>query len=210
MSDILQIPPSDLIALRALLILMEAKSPSLYAHSCRVAALASALGLEMGLGSDQMIQLEIGAGLHDIGKLALPDSILVKGEALGAAERAAIEAHPRLGERILEPLASVDQARAVVRWHHERMVGGGYPDGLNGPEIPLPARVVSISDAYDAMTNHRPHHAPEPSEQALRTLVEDRGRVWDPELVQKFVRLMAEGRGRNLANLEWMVRLSHG
>ena len=175
---------------------MEAKSPDLYFHSLRVASLAVALGRALDISESARLELELGATLHDLGKLALPDAILGKGESLGEAETAAIRAHPELGERILSPLPIGDEVQKVVRSHHERMSGEGYPDGLRGQEIPLGARIVAICDAYDAMTNPRSYRPPKTTEKALVILIQDDGQQWDRRLTEAFVRVVREGPGR--------------
>ncbi len=116
--------------LRSFTLLMEAKSPDLYLHCLRVASLAVAPRQALDLSESAQLELEVGAGLHDLGKLALPDAIMGKGESLGEAEMAAIRTHPELGERILSPLPVADEGRKVVHCHHERMSGEGYPRRL--------------------------------------------------------------------------------
>lgn len=182
--------------LRSFTLLMEAKSPDLYLHSLRVACLAVALARALDLSERARLELEVGATLHDLGKLTLPDAILVKGESLGQAEMAAIRAHPELGERILSPLPIGDEVRKVVRSHHERISGEGYPDGLRGEEIPLGARIVAICDAYDAMTNPRSYRPPKSTEKALVILIQDDGQQWDPRLTERFVRVVRKGPSR--------------
>jgi len=178
--------------LRSFTLLMEAKSPDLWLHSLRVASLAVALGRALDLSERAQLELEVAARLHDLGKLALPDVILGKGESLGEAETAAIRAHPVLGERILSPLPLTDEVRKAVRSHHERMSGEGYPDGLRGEEIPLGARIVAICDAYDAMTNPRSYRPPKATEKALVILIQDDGQQWDPRLTETFVRVVRQ------------------
>ncbi len=182
--------------LRSFTLLMEARSPDLYLHSLRVASLAVALGQALDLSERTQLELEVGAWLHDLGKLALPDAILGKGESFGEAETAAIRAHPALGERILSPLPIGDEVRKVVRSHHERIDGEGYPDGLRGEEIALGARIVAICDAYDAMTNPRSYRPPKSTEKALVILIQDDGQQWDPRLTETFVRALRAGPSR--------------
>lgn len=195
---------------RSLALLMEAKSPDLYLHSQRVASLALALGRALDIPERTQMELEVGARLHDVGKLALPDAILAKGEGLGEAEMAAIRAHPVLGERILSPLPVADGVRKVIRCHHERMSGEGYPDGLCGEEIPLGARIVAICDAYDAMTNPRSYRPPRTMEKALLILIQDEGERWDPRLIQTFLRVVPEGPcGTGQASM-WLNAVAEG
>jgi len=195
--------------LRSFALLMEAKSPDLYLHSLRVASLAVVLGRTLDLSESARLELELGATFHDLGKLALPDVILGKGESLGEAEMAAIRAHPELGERILSPLPIGDEVRRVVRGHHERIDGEGYPDGLRGEEIALGARIVAICDAYDAMTNPRSYRGPETSEKALVILIQDDGQQWDPRLTETFARALRAGPSRTGDSSPELKRVVH-
>ncbi len=198
--------------LRSFTLLMEARSPDLYLHSLRVASLAVALGQALDLSERSTFELEVGATLHDLGKLALPDAILGKGGSLGEAEMAAIRAHPELGERVLSPFPIGDEVRKVVRGHHERIDGEGYPDGLRGEEIPLGARIVAICDAYDAMTNPRSYRAPKTIEKAFLMLIQDDGK-WDRRVTEAFVRMVGEGpatTGDSSPGLSGVIQIRRG
>ena len=153
----------------------------------RVIAYAHALGRALGLSDESQRLLGQAAMLRDIGNLGLPDRLLQKPGALSDAERRRMQTHAALGERIMAPLRSTAALLPIIRHHHERWDGKGYPDGLCGNEIPLGARIVAIADAYNAMLSPRPYRAALTPEQAQKTLLADAGRQWDCELVALFV-----------------------
>jgi putative nucleotidyltransferase with HDIG domain len=136
---------------------LELKDTLTQVHTEEVVELALAIGERIGLLQTELEALELGALLHDIGKLRVPDSILKKPGPLSPDEWAIMREHPVVGETILKPIASLRDALPIVRSHHERWDGTGYPDGLVGTQIPLAARIVAVSDAYSAMAQHRPH-----------------------------------------------------
>ncbi len=125
--------------------------------------------------------------IHDIGKIGIPDAILQKPGRLTAEEQRDMQRHPALGERIARPLGSASDLLPIVRHHHESYDGSGYPDGHRGQEIPLPARIVAIADAFDALTSTRPYRAGRPPTEAVDILMQGRGKQWDPDLVEVFV-----------------------
>src|SRR5215211_5614755 len=120
-------------------------------HSLAVANLSRAVGVELVLGEEALEVLALGALLHDVGKLGVADAILEKPSPLTEEEWEIVKCHPEVGARMIEPLEPLRKALPVVRHHHERPDGSGYPDGLQGEEIPLTARIVAATDAYDAM-----------------------------------------------------------
>ena len=161
---------------------LEAKDPHTRGHSDRVARYALAL-LERAGGVDREA-LEVGGQLHDIGKIGVHGGLLRKDGPLEIDEREHIEAHPVVGVEILTPLLDDRTVLEVVRHHHERWDGAGYPDGLAGEEIPLAARIVAIADTYDAMTTARPYRAALRPEDAVREIESEAGRQFDPELAR--------------------------
>jgi putative nucleotidyltransferase with HDIG domain len=165
---------------------VEAKDRFNRGHSRRVAELAADFARRLGLPRREAELLEIGAKLHDIGKIGIPEEILNKPGRLTAEEFDVIKAHPVIGEQILRPLDFLADTRPIVRHHHERWDGGGYPDGLRGPAIPRPAAILSICDAFDALTSDRPYRPGLPENEALSILAQGAGTQWDPELVQRF------------------------
>jgi len=166
---------------------IEAKRPLMDGHSERIVEHAVQLGMSLDLAEDDLQELRIACLLHDVGKVAVPDEILLKPGALNAEETEVIRQHPAIGEDICAPLKSLRRILPVIRHHHERMDGSGYPDGLCGHEIPLMARIVQIADIYDALITHRPYRDALSLEDALETLNREAGYGWlDSSLVWKF------------------------
>ncbi|HEY1419805.1 MAG TPA: HD-GYP domain-containing protein [Candidatus Dormibacteraeota bacterium] len=161
----------------------EARDPYTVSHAQRVANSALHVGTRLGLHEADLVALYRGGRIHDIGKIALPDAILLKPGPLNAEEERQMRAHPVIGESIVKPLPSAANLLPIVRHHHERFDGGGYPDGLCGHKIPLLARIVSVCDAYDALASDRPYRARRDSEEAIETLMRGAGQQWDRELV---------------------------
>jgi diguanylate cyclase (GGDEF)-like protein/PAS domain S-box-containing protein len=166
--------------------LLAERHPDLREHSGAVAALARALGARMGLADTEMDDLERAAELHDIGKVAIPDAILNKPEALDPEEWAFMHRHTLIGESVLSAAPSLRGAAKIVRSSHERFDGAGYPDGLRGEAIPLASRIVFVCDAFDAMTSARPYGAAMAIDAALAELSRCAGAQFDPEVVEAF------------------------
>jgi putative two-component system response regulator len=165
---------------------VEAKDRFNRGHSRRVAELAARFAKLLQLPRREAELLETGAKLHDIGKIGVPEEILNKPGKLTVEEFDVIKAHPVIGEQILRPLEFLADARPIVRHHHERWDGSGYPDGLKGAEIPRAAAILSICDAYDALTSDRPYRPGLPALEALAILEQGAGSQWHPDLVQRF------------------------
>ena len=177
----------DYIGIVATLIeAVEAKDRFNRGHSRRVAELASRFAHHVGLPARERELLETAAKLHDIGKIGIPEEILNKPGRLTHSEFDIIKSHPVIGEQILMPLDFLAEARPIVRHHHERWDGGGYPDGLHGSSIPHTAAMLSIVDSFDAMTSTRPYRDGLPRERALSILRDGAGSQWDPALVRSF------------------------
>ncbi len=157
------------------------------ASAARVSAFATALGREIGLGDEDVRVLGQAAMLRDIGKIGLPDSLLRKPGALDEGEMQSMQQHTLLGEQIVSPLRSTAALLPIIRHHHERVDGRGYPGGLKGDEIPLGARIVAIADSYDAMTSARPYRAALAPDRAVASLLGGAGRQWDAHLVDVFL-----------------------
>ncbi len=171
---------------------VEAKSPYTHGHSERVAAYALTLAAEVAIPEDEWETLRKGALLHDIGKVSVPDAILDKPETLTTAEFEIMKQHTVQGARIAEPLRSVRDAVPMIRWHHERLDGRGYPDGLFGGAIPLLVRILSVADVYDSLSSARPYRGAIPHQQCLEILRRDAaGGGLDPELVNHFCNAVA-------------------
>jgi diguanylate cyclase (GGDEF)-like protein len=158
-----------------------------------IAALATGMALELGLPRDEIERIRIASLLHDLGKLAVPTEILDKPAALSDGEWQAIGEHPRIGQVILEQASALREAIPVVLHHHERFNGGGYPHGLRGNEIPLGARIVAVADAYHAMVHDRPYKSAQTHDEALAELRRHAGAQFDPEVVNLFCTIYAEG-----------------
>ena len=176
-----------------LLGLMRERDPELDTHVQQVARLARRLGLEAGMGSDELRKLVAAAELHDVGKAAIPEAILNKPAALDHDERAFVERHTLIGERIIASAPTGRPVATIVRATHERYDGRGYPDGLAGEQIPLAARIIAICDAYDAMTSARSYRAAMPPRQALAEIGRGAGSQFDPRLAEIFLRILAHG-----------------
>jgi putative two-component system response regulator len=171
----------------ALAAAVEAKDPFTEAHTQRVAESARSTGVRLGLGPADLDALYRGGIIHDIGKIGIPDSILLKPGPLDAEEELTIRTHPIIGESIVAPLRSATRLLPIIRHHHERFDGTGYPDRLAGSAIPLVARIVSVSDAFDSLINDRPYRKRKSLEEAVGILRAGRGRQWDPEVVDAFL-----------------------
>ncbi len=168
---------------------VEAKDAYTHGHSERVAIFTSRLAAAAGLSEDDQDRLLQAGMLHDLGKIALKESILHKPSKLTDEEFDHIRTHPVIGEEILKDLKFAQKLLPAVRHHHENFTGGGYPDGIAGEEIPQDARLMAVADAYDAMTSNRPYRDGISSKQALNILKEDKLGQWQPEFVESFVAL---------------------
>jgi putative two-component system response regulator len=159
-------------------------------HCARMAFIGVSLGIAMGLRRSWLLSLYRGGYLHDVGKVGIPDSILFKPGKLTGPEWVIMRSHAARGEEICRHLRSLAPVLPIIRHHHERWDGTGYPDGLRGDQIPLLARVVQIADIYDALTSARPYKPALTPAEALRILEEETDRGWrDPEIVKLFIRL---------------------
>ncbi len=166
---------------------VEAKSPFTHGHSERVLAYALALAGALKLPAEDHDILRKGALLHDIGKISVPDAILNKNGPLTPDEYNTIKEHTTTGAHIVEPLHSVRDAMPLIRWHHERLDGRGYPDGLRGKAITLLVRILSVADVYDSLASDRPYRRRMPHEMCLQLLRENsQGGGLDPDLVALF------------------------
>ena len=170
-------------AIRALAAALDARDPYTAGHSDRVSVLSVAIGRGLSLPPDDLEVLRLGALLHDIGKIGVPDDVLRKPGALTPEEFDIIKQHPVLGARILQSVPFLAKHIPIVELHHERPDGRGYPDGLRGDEIPRPARIVHVADAYDAMTSARAYRAARPPGDALRELWRCAGSEFHAEIV---------------------------
>ncbi len=174
--------------LQALVHFLEEKDAYLRGHSVRVSKYAVGIARRLGLEQHRVEVIALGAELHDIGKIGVSEAVLHKAGKLSEAEYRHIMQHPVIGARILEPLMrEAPAALAIVRHHHERLDGKGFPDGLRADAIPLEVRVVTVADSFDAMTSLRPYRAAFSIQQAVQELEEWKQRQFDPEVVEAFV-----------------------
>jgi putative two-component system response regulator len=170
---------------------IEAKDPYTKGHCDRLADYAAAMADHLGLPQDQRVALRRAGVVHDIGKIAVPEHILIKPGPLTSSELVIMKQHPVVGERICSPLKSFRLVLPIIRHHHEKLDGSGYPDGLKGEQIPLTARIMQITDVYDALTTDRPYRATLPQDVALATMRDEARRGWwDTSLVEEFERLI--------------------
>jgi ribonuclease P protein subunit RPR2 len=171
---------------RALSNAVEARDAYTGKHAERVAAYGIEIARALGLPRPEAPELEFGFLLHDIGKLAIPDAILYKPGELTGEERALMARHPVIGAEIVGEIEFLSQAACVVRSHHERWDGSGYPDGLAGEEIPLAARVFAVADVLDAVTSDRPYRPASSLSEAREMISAEAGSHFDPQVVDAF------------------------
>jgi putative two-component system response regulator len=178
----------------SLALAVEARDSYTGGHCVRLAKAAVELGRRLGLGSEDLRVLRLGGFLHDLGKLSIPDPILLKPGPFTEEEREAMKAHPVTGERLCQPLHSLDAVRPAIRHHHERWDGSGYPDGLAGGAIPLTAQILGLVDVYDALMTRRPYKPPFTREETVELLGKEGARdLWNPELLAEFLRMVRDG-----------------
>lgn len=178
--------------LRALINSLEARDPSTRHHSVRVTSIAAKFAEKIGLSPALVDSLRRAGALHDIGKIGIPDAILLKPGSLTPAEMEIIRQHPVIGDNIVAPLHLLPRERAIVLHHHERWDGKGYPLGLKGEEIPLLCRIIALADAYDAIISERPYRPRSSHHEALKEILNCSGTQFDPDLAQRFIEVMSQ------------------
>lgn len=172
----------------SLALVIEARDAYTDGHCQRLASYATALGRSLDLAADDIAALYRGGYLHDVGKIGIPDALLLKTDRLTPAEYAAIQEHPLIGDRLCGELRSLRRVRPIVRHHHERLDGSGYPDRLKGDEIPLLAQIMGIVDVFDAITTVRPYKAAATRGRAYQELMDEVRRGWRrKDLVEAFI-----------------------
>jgi putative two-component system response regulator len=178
-------------ALDRLALAAEYRDDNTQEHAWRIGRTSALLALKLGLPEDEVHVIQRAAPLHDVGKIGIPDSILLKPGRLTADEFETIKAHTTIGAKILSGSSSpvLAMAEMIALTHHERWHGGGYPQGLRGEEIPLPSRLVAVADVFDALTHERPYKHAWPLEEAVAEIVNQRGRQFAPGVVAAFVEL---------------------
>lgn len=167
---------------------IDAKDPYTKGHSTSVSRYSEALARAINLPENEVERIKIGALLHDVGKIGIPESVLKKPGKLTPEEWEIMKQHPTIGaEKVLAPNEALRDLIPIVKYHHERIDGAGYPEGLKGNEIPLAARIVSVADTYHALVSDRPYRKGMPIEKACQILKEGAGTQWDPDLVRQFI-----------------------
>jgi putative two-component system response regulator len=172
---------------------IEARDSYLHGHCERLASLAVRIAEDLEIAPEEIETVRLGAILHDVGKIGIPDRVLLKPGPLDEEERRIIETHTEIGDKLLEPLDLLAGARPIVRHHHERWDGAGYPDGLAAAAIPVGARIVSVADSVEAMTSRQLYRNPLESGEIIAELQKHRGKQWDPAVVDVVLRLIASG-----------------
>lgn len=193
LSNTEEIYPEVLLeSLRAIILSLEEKDAYTHGHSIRVAEYSVLIAQALKLPELEIREVELSALFHDIGKIGIPDGVLLKPARLTRAEFELMKSHPVRSARILERVSSLRNLIPGIRHHHERFDGFGYPDGLSGLQIPLAARIILIADTFDAMTSTRPYRLALDKEVALQELRNCAGTQFDPELVGIFIVLMRQ------------------
>ncbi len=167
---------------------IEEKDPYIRGHANRVRHMAHHIAAALGYTQRQLDMLDFGALLHDVGKIAIDSRILNKPAELSPDERKIVETHPLVGERIVSKVSYFSEIVPVIRWHHERWDGNGYPDGLEGGNIPKSARILAVVDTFDAMTSDRAYRLALSTDRALDIICKESGKQFDPEMVDVFLR----------------------
>jgi putative two-component system response regulator len=169
---------------------IEAREEGMRGHCERLTLLAMRLGLTFGLDEEEIETIRLGALLHDIGKIGIPDRVLLKADALSEEETSLMRTHTVIGDNLLEPIELLAAVRPIVRHHHERWDGLGYPDALAGEEIPFGARIMAVADAVEAMSARRVYREPLSEPEIVRELERGRGSQWDPQIVDVVLRMI--------------------
>ncbi len=175
------------LTIKTLLSALRLKDDYTWGHSLRVAFFCVAVGKEMNLSSEELFELELSALFHDIGKIGVPDSVLLKPSRLTEEEFQEMKLHPSKSAALLEEIPNFQKISMGAKHHHERFDGRGYPSGLKGEDIPLFARIILIADTFDAMTSTRPYRKGLAYEVAFEELIEFSGSQFDPKLVKHFI-----------------------
>lgn len=188
---------------------IEAKDPYTEGHCDRLSRYSVALAKRLGLSEEDCVALRRGGVVHDIGKVAVPEAILLKPGPLNDRERKVMESHPVIGAHICSPLKSFRNVLPIIRWHHERQNGTGYPDGLRGPQIPLVTRILQTVDVYDALSTARPYRDALPHDKVFSIMREEVARGWwDGALVDELEALLKASPGLLLAAESGTLRVT--
>ena len=179
--------------IEALAAAIDAKETATAQHSSRVTAISRSIGEAMQVSESQLLAVELAAVVHDVGKIGIPDSVLQKPGRLNTAEWDLIRTHPVVGSQIVGRISELTYVADVIRHHHERIDGNGYPDRLEGDAIPLPSRIIAVADAYEVMTSDRVYRPRLTDEEAVGRLRDCAGTQFDSEVVKVFCALRGNG-----------------
>jgi HD-GYP domain-containing protein (c-di-GMP phosphodiesterase class II) len=168
---------------------LDAKDSYTNGHSVRVSDISVKVAKELALPDDQVEKIRIAGLIHDIGKIGIPETLLNKVDKLTEEEFRRIQAHSAIGEHILKPIVDDYEVLSMVRHHHERFDGRGYPDGLSKGQIPVGARILSVVDSYDAMTSDRPYRKAIALESVTKEIERNRSTQFDPSVVDAFIKI---------------------
>jgi HD-GYP domain-containing protein (c-di-GMP phosphodiesterase class II) len=181
-----------LVTLEAFVTAIDAREHEVGSHSLRVTEFSLVIGNAHGMRGRELVDLYCGSLLHDIGKIGVPDAVLLKAGPLDPGEEMIMHRHPEIGHRIIGRIGYFSRASAIIRTHHEHFDGSGYPRGLKGEEIPLGSRVFAVADALDALTVTRPYHQAVAFEEAIDLIVAQSGKLYDPAVVESFLKASRE------------------
>jgi response regulator RpfG family c-di-GMP phosphodiesterase len=184
---LLIIKKGHLDSVRALAGAIDAKDPYTRGHSDRVRKMSMKIGMKMGFTEERLESLVFGTLLHDIGKIGIRDEVLQKKGQLSPEEYQYVQQHPLIGVKIVEGIDFFKDKIPMIRNHHERFDGSGYPDGLTGEVIPLEARIIAVPDAFDAMTSLRPHRRAMPVDEVIEEMEKGKGTQFDPQVLEIFL-----------------------
>lgn len=171
---------------------VEARDPGTGDHSARLEFLAETLGQKLDLNAEQKLHVKYACALHDIGKIGIPETILMKPGQLDPQEWQIMKTHSLIGAKIVEKIPFLRDLTAIVKHHHEHFDGTGYPDGSVGDRIPIESRILTIVDAFDAMTSDRPYRKALSTREAVAQLMEAKGSQFDPKVIDAFLSLREE------------------
>lgn len=175
---------------------IESRDPYTAGHCERLGSLGVALGERLGLPQEDLKAIRLGGFLHDLGKLIIPDAVLLKTGPLTDAEWQVMKQHPEAGERMVVPMRTMARVRPIIRYHHERWNGSGYPERLAGEAIPLTARILGLMDAYDALRSSRPYKPAISLKDSVEVLkAETKQGLWDPSLLDPFLTILRDREG---------------
>ncbi len=187
-----EIEATYLATIEAFVSAIDAKEHEVGNHSLRVTQFAVMIGNKYGIQGSDLVDLYCGALLHDLGKIGIPDAVLLKKGRLDAEELAIMRGHPEIGYTIINHIGYLSKAAEIIRAHHEHFDGSGYPRGLQGAEIPSGARVFAVADTLDALTVKRPYRDPVSYEEAKRDILAASGKLFDPSVVDAFMKASDE------------------